>query len=51
MDKIEQAKKVLKEYDEKFLELLTKDISIKDFSEEVNRLRDETIKKIKDILY
>jgi len=51
MDKLEQSKKVLKEYDSKFLELLTKDISIKDFNEKVNKLRDETIRKIRDILY
>jgi hypothetical protein len=51
MDKTEQAKKILKEYDSKFIELLTKDISINDFNEEVNRLKDETIRKIKDILY
>jgi hypothetical protein len=51
MDKIEEAKKVLKEYDEKFLELLTKEMGIKDFDEEINRLREETIRKIKDILY
>jgi len=51
MDKIEEAKKILKEYDDNFLELLTKEMSLKDFDEEINKLREETIRKIKDILY